>query len=305
MKTKYITKKKNQEKITIKKFGKFITTKRGQSFVNNLHHYPLNELVMMYECAYIMMYKSIARIYDLIYDIMDKQNIEPESQNTNHKVDKKGNIDYSWKNLKHKEYANLTKKESKKINEKNEHHKLGRAALMHGYEIHKLDKWLVKHPRPIDPDKEKNEPDIFPETLKPIIEQWEKEKELALERIRDWIASKYDKKGIKHIKTTIKKMNVDEGEYEYWGRYEYFYPDNETNKLRYKIEDRLIAKKKYCNDTIGQSMADYEKASNSNFFVGYFKKDDKKLKAYLPKTGTLYKKYMTEKTNSEPLKAAA
>lgn len=305
MKTKYITKKKNQEKIVIKKFGKFIKTKRGQSFVNNIHRYPLNELAMMYECTYIMMYKSISRMYDLIYDIMEKENVEPECKNTNRKVDKKGNYDYSWKNVKHKEHLNLTKKESKKINEKNEHHKLGRAALMHGYEIHKLDKWLTKHPRPIDPEKEKNEPDMFPETLKPIIEQWEKEKELALERIRDWIVSTYDKKEVKHIKATIKKIDVDKGEYEYWGRYEYFYRDPETNALRYKIEDRLVSKEKYYNDTIGQSKADYEKIANTNFFVGYFKKDDKTLKAYLPKTGMWYKKYTAENTNSEPLKAAA
>lgn len=61
---------------------------------------------------------------------------------------------------------------------------LGRAAKMEAYTQDKMKKWERKHPRPCETD------DLFKEEFIPL---WEKEREEALERIRDFVVSMFDK----------------------------------------------------------------------------------------------------------------
>lgn len=61
---------------------------------------------------------------------------------------------------------------------------LGKAAKMEAYVQHKLARWEKKHPKPCKDD------DLFKEEFVPI---WEAKRESALERIRDFVVSVYDK----------------------------------------------------------------------------------------------------------------
>jgi hypothetical protein len=61
---------------------------------------------------------------------------------------------------------------------------LGKAAKMKAYEDEKMKKWERKHPKPCPTD------DLFKDEFIPI---WEKEREEALIRIRDFVVSMFDK----------------------------------------------------------------------------------------------------------------
>lgn len=61
---------------------------------------------------------------------------------------------------------------------------LGKAAKMEAYTQDKLKKWEKKHPKPCKDD------DLFKEEFIPL---WEKEREEALIRIRDFVVSMFDK----------------------------------------------------------------------------------------------------------------
>lgn len=61
---------------------------------------------------------------------------------------------------------------------------LGKAAKMKAYEDEKMKKWERKHPKPCPTD------DLFKDEYIPI---WEKEREEALIRIRDFVVSMFDK----------------------------------------------------------------------------------------------------------------
>ena len=61
---------------------------------------------------------------------------------------------------------------------------LGKAAKMKAYEDEKMKKWERKHPKPCPTD------DLFKDEYIPL---WEKEREEALTRIRDFVVSMFDK----------------------------------------------------------------------------------------------------------------
>lgn len=61
---------------------------------------------------------------------------------------------------------------------------LGKAAKMKAYEDEKVKKWERKHPKPCPDD------DLFKDEMIPI---WEHEREQAIERIRDFVVSMFDK----------------------------------------------------------------------------------------------------------------
>lgn len=61
---------------------------------------------------------------------------------------------------------------------------LGQAAKMKAYEDEKVKKWECKHPKPCPDD------DLFKDEMIPA---WEHEREQAIERIRDFVVSMFDK----------------------------------------------------------------------------------------------------------------
>lgn len=66
--------------------------------------------------------------------------------------------------------------------------KLNKQEFMEAYAQDKLKKWVKKHPCPVKTDS--NTKDLFE---KEYLIPWERERDLALERIRDFVVSVYDK----------------------------------------------------------------------------------------------------------------
>lgn len=66
--------------------------------------------------------------------------------------------------------------------------KLNKQEFMEAYAQDKLKKWVKKHPCPVKTDDDTK--DIFE---KEYLLPWERERDLALERIRDFVVSVYDK----------------------------------------------------------------------------------------------------------------
>ena len=67
-------------------------------------------------------------------------------------------------------------------------HRKGRAWFMEQMVQHKLAKWERKNPCPVKTDD--NQPDLFEQEY---VTPWKAEREVALERIRDFVVSMYDK----------------------------------------------------------------------------------------------------------------
>lgn len=107
-----------------------------------------------------------------------------------------------WKTVKNSIKIFLTKKEIYKLHKKYlEYFKMGKADFMERMTKHKLAKWEKKHPRPIKENQ--NPPDMFEEQF---VKPWEKERDLALERIRDFVVSVYDKLEVVGNKIHNKKL---------------------------------------------------------------------------------------------------
>lgn len=82
----------------------------------------------------------------------------------------------------------INKHKLKEINKKNTNKKrIGKAALLHGYETCKIKKWEKRHPKPNELQLKQ---DLFPETL---ILGWEASREIALRHIRNTLIIKYCK----------------------------------------------------------------------------------------------------------------
>jgi len=136
----------------------------------------------------------------------------PSSCGIPYRIDNKGKIiwkDDSWKHEKHPQLEHLHhahkgekwikfKDGSSKLvswkyksqhKDDTEYQKmlwknLGKAAKMKAYEDEKVKKWERKHPKPCPDD------DLFKDEMIPV---WEHEREQAIERIRDFVVSMFDK----------------------------------------------------------------------------------------------------------------
>lgn len=91
----------------------------------------------------------------------------------------------SWGN--HTDYFRVPSEAAKMYN-RTIPKKMGKCEFMEALAQSKLAKWIRKHPRPIKEDRD--QPDLF-ETQ--YIPKWEAERDLALERFRDFVVSIYDK----------------------------------------------------------------------------------------------------------------
>lgn len=83
----------------------------------------------------------------------------------------------------------------------------GRAWFMEQMVQHKLAKWEKKNPCPVKTDK--NSPDMFEEEF---VVPWKASRELALERIRDFVVSIYDKSSLNKL-PLIGRFQQSEHEY--------------------------------------------------------------------------------------------
>lgn len=168
--------------------------------------------------------------------------------------------------IKYKIYLN--KKQLKDINKKNTIKRgIGQAALLHGYETNKINKWKKKHPKPTELQLAQ---DLFPEEL---ILGWQASYDIALENIRNILAIKYCNKKQKKLKmwydvaimknkTTGKLYN----HFNYDPTCTGYIP--QTNKcseeeLYKKLRNKFLRIKKYGNNIIKIKL--YDSVGNERF----------------------------------------
>lgn len=161
--------------------------------------------------------KSSLELYQVpwntITNKLSRFNVGPNMAGRYYKKDKNGKLtplEYSWSIPKegYKQPKTLRKKYKKKywnrdgtirkivshpsdfdkFPDRTFHPNLGQAWYMEQVTQHKIAKWERKNPCPVKTDQ--NPPDIFE---KEFLEPWKAQRELALERIRDFVVSMYDK----------------------------------------------------------------------------------------------------------------
>lgn len=159
----------------IEKLGKFLKTEKGPKVVNDLYKYPTVDLCKKYGINFMLYTKNTTYIKNLIVYCINKYEIKakPVVEYPEIKIEKR------------KLPENLTKEEIKLIMSKKPKARLGRAALLHGYEVAKIAKWEKRHPKPTDVQLKE---DLFPETL---ITGWKTQRTIALEHIRKKLCEHY------------------------------------------------------------------------------------------------------------------
>lgn len=151
--------------------------------------------------------------WNTITNRLTRFNVGKNMAGLSYLMDEKGNltpIDYSWKNPKggYKQPKSMMKKHTELVYNKETHitekvtvtstfptkkfndyqkslwKNMGLAAKMKAYEDEKVKKWERKHPKPCPDD------DLFKDEMIPA---WNQAREQAIERIRDFVVSMFDK----------------------------------------------------------------------------------------------------------------
>lgn len=165
-------------------------------------------------------------------------------------------------------------------------YKMNRVEFMESYVQLKLQKWEKKNPKPVKDN------DMFKEEY---MSKWNSDRQAAEERFRDFVISIYGK-DIQSKPPKIVKQEKMSCMKPFYIRKEYYYPDPETKKLRYKISERLVDEQKMYSDIVGQSTTDYNWIiDKEHVLCGMYKENGKILKAYLPTMSTLGRIYCMKK----------
>jgi hypothetical protein len=179
----------------VAKLTTFLKTTSGQKFVNNIHKERIDVLCKRYHLNYIV-YTNLTTTMNVVNSVVNKLGLKPEN-NAKEAVEKlteqhhpqpKRLTLHTKKIIKDGKIERI-KSEISKFNIKiDTSNKLTHKELLNGYKIHKLDKWLVKNPEPIEQDST-GQLNAFYETDH---EEWKKKLELIKVQIEDKIIYKYN-----------------------------------------------------------------------------------------------------------------
>ena len=192
--TDNLNKVKKSEK-GVARLKAFLKTSSGQKFVNNIHKERIDVLCKRYHLNYIV-YTNLTITMNVISSVLSKLGMKPEN-NAKEAVEKlteqhhpqpKRLTLHTKKIIKDGKIERI-KSEISKFNIKiDTNKKLTHKELLNGYKIHKLDKWLVKNPEPIEQDST-GQLNAFYESDH---EEWKKKLELIKVQIEDKIIYKYN-----------------------------------------------------------------------------------------------------------------
>ena len=198
MKNNNITKSLEKVNRTDKKVAKltaFLKTTSGQKFVNNIHKEKIDVLCKRYHLDYIV-YTNLTTTMNVVNSVVNKLGLKPEN-NAREAVEKlteqhhpqpKRLTLHTRRIIKDGKIERI-KSEISKLNIKiDASRKLTHKELLNGYKAHKLDKWLVKNPEPIEQDST-GQLNAFYETEH---EEWKNKLELIKVQIEDKIIYKYN-----------------------------------------------------------------------------------------------------------------
>lgn len=179
----------------VAKLTTFLKTTSGQKFVNNIHKERIDVLCKMYHLDYIV-YTNLTTTMNVVNSVVNKLGLKPEN-NAREAVEKlteqhhpqpKRLTLHTRRIIKDGKIERI-KSEISKLNIKiDTSRKLTHKELLNGYKAHKLDKWLVKNPEPIEQDST-GQLNAFYETEH---EEWKNKLELIKVQIEDKIIYKYN-----------------------------------------------------------------------------------------------------------------
>ena len=177
-----------------RKLEKFLKTTSGQKFVNNIHKERIDVLCKRYHLDYII-YTNLTMAMNMVISAMKTTGVNPIGT-----VKKP----IEWKQEHHPQPKRLVlhtrhNKYTSEIEEKSQcgeyckkydtlTSKLTRKELINGYKIHKLDKWILKNPEPVEQDST-GQLNMFYESSH---EEWKKNIEGIKIKIEDQIIRKYN-----------------------------------------------------------------------------------------------------------------
>ena len=192
--TDNLNKVKKSEK-GVAKLKAFLKTTSGQKFVNNIHKERIDVLCKRYHLDYIV-YTNLTTTMNVVNSVVNKLGLKPEN-NAREAVEKlteqhhpqpKRLTLHTRRIIKDGKIERI-KSEISKLNIKiDASRKLTHKELLNGYKAHKLDKWLVKNPEPIEQDST-GQLNAFYETEH---EEWKNKLELIKVQIEDKIIYKYN-----------------------------------------------------------------------------------------------------------------
>lgn len=179
----------------VAKLTTFLKTTSGQKFVNNIHKERIDVLCKRYHLDYIV-YTNLTTTMNVVNSVVNKLGLKPEN-NAREAVEKlteqhhpqpKRLTLHTRRIIKDGKIERI-KSEISKLNIKiDASRKLTHKELLNGYKAHKLDKWLVKNPEPIEQDST-GQLNAFYETEH---EEWKNKLELIKVQIEDNIIYKYN-----------------------------------------------------------------------------------------------------------------
>lgn len=179
----------------VAKLTTFLKTTSGQKFVNNIHKERIDVLCKRYHLDYIV-YTNLTTTMNVVNSVVNKLGLKPEN-NARETVEKlteqhhpqpKRLTLHTRRIIKDGKIERI-KSEISKLNIKiDASRKLTHKELLNGYKAHKLDKWLVKNPEPIEQDST-GQLNAFYETEH---EEWKNKLELIKVQIEDKIIYKYN-----------------------------------------------------------------------------------------------------------------
>ena len=179
----------------VAKLTAFLKTTSGQKFVNNIHKERIDVLCKRYHLDYIV-YTNLTTTMNVVNSVVNKLDLKPEN-NAKEAVEKlteqhhpqpKRLTLHTRRIIKDGKIERI-KSEISKLNIKiDASRKLTHKELLNGYKAHKLDKWLVKNPEPVEQDST-GQLNAFYETDH---EEWKKKLELIKVQIEDKIIYKYN-----------------------------------------------------------------------------------------------------------------
>ena len=179
----------------VAKLTAFLKTTSGQKFVNNIHKERIDVLCKRYHLDYIV-YTNLTTTMNVVNSVISKLNMKPEN-NAKEAVEKlteqhhpqPKRLTLHTRRIIKDDKIERVKSEISKLNIKiDASRKLTHKELLNGYKAHKLDKWLVKNPEPVEQDST-GQLNAFYETDH---EEWKKKLELIKVQIEDKIIYKYN-----------------------------------------------------------------------------------------------------------------
>lgn len=179
----------------VAKLTTFLKTTSGQKFVNNIHKERIDVLCKRYHLDYIV-YTNLTTTMNVVNSVVNKLGLKPEN-NAKEAVEKlteqhhpqPKRLTLHTRRIIKDDKIERIKSEISKLNIKiDTSRKLTHKELLNGYKAHKLDKWLVKNPEPIEQDST-GQLNAFYETEH---EEWKNKLELIKVQIEDKIIYKYN-----------------------------------------------------------------------------------------------------------------